>query len=106
MCPPQLLVGGCAVDALAIVGAGYHPGDVAGRRHRPHDGAPDPQRVVDEDPRVWQSGERRVEEAVRSHQLDASLAGSLHLVTERDALRRQLPRDVHELRVTRDLRDQ
>src|SRR6266516_2563237 len=33
-------------------------------------------------------GKRRVEEAVRSHQLDGSLAGSLHLVAEGDALRR------------------
>src|SRR5580765_8820093 len=52
------------------------------------------------------TGERRIEEAVRPHQLDASLAGSLHLVAERLTLRRQLPGDVDDLRVTRELRNQ
>ena len=50
--------------------------------------------------------EQRIEEAVGAHQLDAPLAGLLHLLPERLPLRRQLPRDVDELRVARDLRDQ
>src|SRR5689334_12243814 len=50
--------------------------------------------------------ERVVEEAVGAHQDDAALTRGPHLVAERLALRRQLPRDVHELRVARDLRDQ
>src|SRR5207249_11944393 len=49
------------------------------------------------------AGERRVVEAVRSHQLDVALARCLHLVPERLTLRGQLPRDVDELRVAGDL---
>src|SRR5438270_1683219 len=61
------------------------------------------ERVVDVRP---DAREQRVEEAVGAHQLDARLAGLLHLLPERLPLRRQLPRDVDELRVARDLRDQ
>ena len=51
-------------------------------------------------------GERVVEQAVGAHQVDAALPCRPHLLAERLALRRQLPRDVDDLRVARDLRDQ
>src|SRR5262249_60685176 len=50
--------------------------------------------------------ERVVEEAVGAHENDAALARGSQLLAERLALRRQLPRDVDELRVARDPRDQ
>src|SRR5438067_6270177 len=53
-----------------------------------------------------QALELRREEAVGAHQLDAALARLPQLLTERLSLRRELPRDVDELRVARDLRDQ
>src|SRR5439155_15875435 len=54
---------------------------------------------------VPEPGEQWIEEAVRAHQLGARAAEALHLPAERLALRRQLPRQVDELRVARDLVD-
>src|SRR5919204_3730960 len=53
-----------------------------------------------------ESGERGIEETVGAHQPHAASAESLHLLAESLALRRQLPREIDELRVARDLVDQ
>src|SRR5919204_268687 len=52
-----------------------------------------------------QTRERGIEESVRAHQLDAPAAEALHLLAERLALRRQLPRQVDDVDVARDLVD-
>src|SRR6266480_7716636 len=61
------------------------------------------ERVVHDVP---ESSEQRIEEAVGAHQLGAGPALAFHLLAESLTLRRQLPREVDELGVPRDLVDQ
>jgi hypothetical protein len=88
-------VAGSAEELGALVGLleGLHP-----RIRRVHR----EERVVHVRP---EAREERIEETVGSHQLDVVPAQALHLLTEGLALRRQLPGEVHELRVARDLVD-
>src|SRR5438128_284276 len=55
---------------------------------------------------VPETGEQWIEEAIGAHQLRAGPAEALHLLAEGLALGRQLPRQVDELGVPRDLVDQ